>query len=827
MLEPAEVLAIVIEVEQSQSDFLTKEPVKGELLAERLARSRPSVEEALRYAIEIGLLLNGAHRHGQVHGSLSPYSIAITARGVRILQPAADQRSASYRAPEQVRGEPADARSDVFAYGALLYELATGARAFTGPGDELGRAILEKMPPEENSPAYHLMEPVIAACLAKDPIERKQSIHNAVIELKFASLSRRMAAARASRLLWRKGAPQKLQYVDVDARHARRAWAGRFWIVAAALGMILIVAMAAAAAWYLYGRLSQRSAAAARLFAFRIELPPNTRLPETPAVSPDGSLVTFSAVGPEGKRALWLRPLNELRYRPIAGSEGATAPFWSPDSQYIGFFANGALKKVTREGRSVETICPAESVPGGGTWNRDGTILFAPGLTDGLLRVAAVAGGKPEPALNLNSDRLQSAYLWPQFLPDSKHFLFFVETDNPKDTGVYVGSLDSREYHLLFPSDTNAVFSSQTSDKTGHLLFMHDRTLMGQAFSTSKLKVEGDPMAVVEDVGTRGSLSLAPVSASTNGILVYQIIAAPTRQMAWLDRTGKQVAAVKDPGEWGQPRIAPDGNRAVVPKLGPDGEQADLWIVDSAGGATKFTDTPQVHEGSPVWSPNGTAIAYRAQARSGGAFEIYRKLVNGAGKPELLLGGEEPKNPTDWSGDGRYILFTTLSPPTRGDLWALSVPDGRAGPVLGTINNEGFGALSPNGRWLAFQSDESGKAEIYVERFDGIDSTTKRHFLVSQGGGGGGHPRWRGDGRELYYITPGGRLMAVAVQASVGEIFQFDAPRPLFQTNRLPTKWNWYDVAPNGERFLFNLPIELAGSNSLAVVTDWMDTLPH
>jgi eukaryotic-like serine/threonine-protein kinase len=805
----------VIEVDLSQADFLTSERVEGERLSDRLARSRLSVGEAVRYAIEIGASLSGAHRRGQVHGKLSPHAIMITAGGVRILQPAAEEDAAPYRSPEQVRGERADSRSDVFAFGAILYELATGARAFQGSGEELVREILEKTPPPANSPAWNVMEPVISSCLQKNPLARKQRVHNAVNELKFANLSRHTGVARAIKLLPTRPTP-RVQYVEMDPgpRSARR-----FWIAGLVLGLLVIAATAAAAAWYL----NQRPLAGA--YAFRVELPPNTRDPEMPALSPDGGFLTFSAVGPEGQRMLWLRPLNELRYKPIAGTEGGNAPFWSPDSQYIGFFADRALKKVGREGGDAEIICTAEMPGGGGAWNHDGTILFAPGLTGGLYRVAAAAKSKPEPVLSLSAEKAQGAFLWPQFLPDSKHFLFFVQTDTPKQTGVYVGAIGSGAYQFLFSSDTNAVFSPNVAaglQKNGYLLFMHDRTLMGQVFNTSHLSLEGDPIKVVEDIGVRGSISLAPVSVSNTGILAYQTVGGATRQMVWLDRTGKQIAAVRDAGEWGEPRVSPDGTRAVLAKLGPDGAHADLWILDAAGRATQLTDTP-IHEGSPVWSPTGAGVAFFQSGPEAGNFDIFARPANGAGKPDLLLKSDYPKYPTDWARDGRFLIFTTVNPGTKSDVWALSLPDRHAGPVLGTIYNEGFGALSPDGRWLAFQSDESGKNEVYVELFSGIDTTPKRHWLVSPGGGG--HPRWRGDGKELFYISPGGRMMSVAVRAAAGENFEFDTARTIFQTHALPKTWNLYDVNPDGQKFVVNLPLELTASSSLALVTDWMDKL--
>jgi len=809
----------VIDVDQSPSDYLTNAPVEGESLARRMARSRLSVEEALRYAIEIGAILSSSHRQGQVHGSLSPDSLVITAKGVRILQPSADapERLAPYRSPEQVRGEPPDSRSDVFTYGALLYELATGHRAFAGAGEELDREILEGTPPPEDSPAWNLMQPVIAACLQKSPLARKQRLHNAVIELKFISLSRRMSAARASRLLLRRPALKTAQYVELQpqANNLPR----RSWILGVVLALILVAVSAAAVVGYLY----QRHGAGA--FAFRVELPPHTRFPEMPAVSPDGSFLTLSAVGPEGQRMLWLRPLNELRYEPVPGTEGGNQPFWSPDGRYIGFFANLSLKKVPRAGGEVETICAVESSPGGGTWNSDDTIVFAPGFATGLSRVQAAANATSQPMLALNAARGESAFLWPQFLPDGKHFLFFAQTGTDKSTGVYVGALDSRQYRMLLNSETNAVFSANAEwelQKKGYLLFMHDRSLMAQSFNLAHLSLDGDFINVIEDVGSLTSLSRAPVSVSNNGMLVYQTVAGATRQMVWLDRNGRTVAAVEDPGEWGEPRVSPDGTRAVAAKLGPDGENADLWLVDLDGKTSQFTNTP-FHENSPVWSPAGSGIVFSEFGPAAGNFDLYfSKALSGIARPELLLKSQYPKHPMDWSRDGRYILFNTLSPGTKGDIWALSLPDRHAGPILATIYNEGFPALSPDGRWMAFQSDETGKSEVFVERFHGIDSTSSRHWLISRGGG---HPRWRMDGQELYYITPAGRMMVVPVHPSSGETFDFDAPRALFQSRPLPRKWNLYDVTPDGQRFLLNLPLELANSNTLSIVTNWAEKL--
>jgi Tol biopolymer transport system component len=831
----------VIEVGQSEAGSTGDEPLGGDLLAEKLAQGPLPPEEALRYAIEIGAALNRAHSRGMVHGGLSPFSIMISSTGARVLQPLGefDDRAAPYRSPEQVRGEAPDWRSDVFAYGALLYEMVSGRRAFPGEGAELNDAILAQPAAGlmAKSPIHAAMEGVIAGCLEKDPARRRQRIQNAVIELKLAGRSsQRMAEVRnqpprrpAEIGTVAAPAPERVAQPPVAAgapRVARRpafvlpeppiptdALRRRFWVIGA--GLIAVVVLFIAAAVYLHQRPTTP------VLRFSVSPPEHTSYPGTPSVSPDGRFLTFSALGPEGKRMLWLRPLDALHANVIPGTEGGFAPFWSPDSNYIAFFANKSLKKVRTNGGAPQIVCGAEAMPGGGAWNHNGAILFAPSLGDGLYRVSE-NGGKSQLVLKLDSSKYERSYLWPQFLPDDKHFVFFVQTDLANTTGVYTGTLDAPEYHRLFSSETNAVYSGAAagdSSKSGYLLFIRDRHLMEQSFNTSSLSVDGNAFTLADDIGAVRSMALAPISVSGNGILVYQSVGKPTRQMVWLDRGGKQVGQVAQPGDYGPPRISPDGTRAAVAKLGPDGVNADLWILDAAGNATQFTATPK-HEGSPVWSPDGSKIAFFANPE--GVYDIYVKPVNGEGRAELLFKSTLPKYPTDWSRDGRYILFGVISPNTKSDVWAITTADRKAAPILDTIYSEGFAALSPDGKWLAFQSDQSGRNEVYVQPFEGATAGTKKRWLVSAGGGG--LPRWRGDGAELFYMTSGGRMMALSVHAAGGD-FQFDPAHPLFQTRPIPDSWNLYDVSSDGQRFLLNLPLEWSSAAPITVVTNWTEKL--
>ena len=832
----------MIEADQSEVGFAGEELVGGELLAERLARGPLAPEETLRYAIEIGAALNRAHSLGMVHGGLSPYSVRIASTGARVLQPLRkyDERAAPYRSPEQVRGEAPDRRSDVFAYGALLYEMASGRRPFPGEGAELDEAILEQPPAllRARSPIHAAMEGVIAGCLEKDPSCRRQRIQNAVIELKLAGRSmQRMAEVRnrQARGPVRTGTaapggdriaqpaapapvgdlkvPRRPAYVIPEPPVRRDALRRRFWAIGAALIAVAVFCLAAVLYWH------QRPAAP--VLRFSVSPPEHTSYPGTPSVSPDGRFLTFSALGPEGKRMLWLRPLDALHASVIPGTEGGFAPFWSPNSNYIAFFANQSLKKVRTGGGPPEIVCGAEAMPGGGAWNLNGDILFAPSLGDGLFRVAE-NGGKAQLVLKLDSSKYERSYLWPQFLPDDKHFIFFVRTDLPETTGVYAGTLNPPEYHRLFNSETNAVYSgvgAGDSSKSGYLLFIRGRHLMEQSFNISNLAMEGDPFTLADDIGAVRSMALAPISVSGNGILVYQSVGKPTKQMVWLDRTGKQVGQAAEPGDYGPPRISPDGSRAVVPKLGPDGVNAGLWILDAAGNATQFTSTPN-HEGSPVWSPDGSKIAFFSIVE--GVSDIYVKPANGEGRAELFYKSALPKYPTDWSRDGRYILFGVRTLNTQSDVWAITTVDRKAAPILDTIYSEGYATLSPDGKWLAFQSDQSGHTEVYVQPFEGATSGNKRRWQVSSGGGG--LPHWRADGAEMFYITSGGRMMALAVHPVAGE-FQFEPAHMLFQTRPIPDTWNLYDVSPDGQRFLFNLPLEWSSAAPITVVTNWTEKL--
>ncbi len=843
--------------------FLSNEAVEGELLADKMSAGPLAPDAALQYALDIGKALATAHSRSLVHGSVSPHHILVGVDGARLLAPGAGDAVARYRAPEQVRGETPDSRSDIFAFGVLLYEMAAGRHAFTGQGADLDDAILNQHPPslKGTSRIHVAMEGVIAGCLEKDPFKRRQRMQNAVIELKLAGKSlpwvaamvarRQMAMPRDRALpnataaaapapivaplpIGVSGAPTSIFPAGAETGAVARSdpWippaqtaAGSLLrrIIIVGLTVLALAASGLALSQYLHQRPT------APVVKFAVAAPEHTSYPGTPSVSPDGLSLTFSAFGPEGPRMLWLRALDEMHARVIPGTEGGFAPFWSPDSQYIAFFANKALKRVRIKNSTPdtqpETIAPADAEPGGGSWNRDGVIVFAPSMNDGLYQVSA-SGGKVTPELPLDATRFERAHLWPQFLPDGKHFIFFDQTSTPETTGVYAGAMGTGEKRKLFSSETNAVYSSiagAESSPAGYLLYMRDRDLMGQGFNAANLALEGDATTLGNDIGSIRTLALAPISVSDNAVLVYQSVGAPVRRLMWMERDGRHASTVGDGGMWGPPRVSPDGNRVVVSKLADDRQNSDLWLFDIRGGAMEFAHTPKVSEGFPIWSPDGTRIAY--WSNPDGINDLYVKQVNGT-KSELLYKNANDKFPTDWSRDGKFILFQEQIPGAKLDVMALSLPDRRTAGVVNTVRTESYAVLSPDGRWLAFQSDDSGRLEVYVQPFEGPSGGTKHRWQVSfdTGNGQNALPRWRGDGKELFYMTVDGNIMSVNVSVKDGE-FTGDTPRILFQTRPVPQSFNFFDVTPDGQRFIVNLPLEWSNSSVITVMTNWTEKL--
>jgi hypothetical protein len=689
-------------------DYLVMEYLEGETLVERLKRGPMPLEQTLRIAAEVADALDRAHRTGIIHRDLKPGNIMLTKDGAKVLDfglakvrhdhPGAALSGGSvmqtltspltgqgaivgtlqYMAPEQLEGQEADVRCDIFAFGAMLYEMTTGRRPFDARTQAgLIARILEHEPaaPSTIVPAVPpTLEHLVRTCLAKDPAERRQTMRDVLLDLKW------IASGRSHTDL------TKPPPVPAE-RVRRRAWIG----VAGGFALALI---ALGAVWW------TRPTPEAPLMRFHIMAPEKAMFDRGLALSPDGRYLAFVAKPAAGENLLWIRPIDALAPRSLPGSEGAQFPFWSPDSRFVAFFAQGKLKKADLGGAPVQIICDADDARGG-SWAADGTVLLAPDTGSPMTRVPA-AGGTPVAFTKLDRSRGELSHRWPQFLPDGRHFLCFVYCNSPKNNAIGLGSLDSKEIRILFRADSKPAYSPP-----GFLLFIRGTTLMAQAFQAGSLKLAGDPMPIAQDVmiqGLAGATGGAQFSVSSTGALVYQNGGELAQQLAWMDRAGNLLSNVGPPGVRNSPDIAPDGRRVVT-----DGAE-DLWLVDLVRGTPSRFTFGSEGDGSAVWSPDGRQIVFGG-TRTGRRADLYLKSAAGVSEEQLLLSSDIDKTPDDWSRDSQLIVFEAVAPKSKLDLWYLPLGgDRKPVPYLQTEFNEGHARLSPNGHWLAYTSDETGRA---------------------------------------------------------------------------------------------------------------------
>jgi len=551
---------------------------------------------------------------------------------------------------------------------------------------------------------------------------------------------------------------------------------------------------------------SRRAPAESRTIRFFV-FPPEKAVVDSISVSPDGGHMAFVASSSDGRILLWVRPMDAHAARPVAGTEGAMFPFWSPDSRFLGFFAEGKLKKVEAAGGPAEALCDA-ATPRGGTWNRDGVILFSPNAGGGLYRVSA-AGGVAAPLTALDPSRRENSHRWPYFLPDGLHFLYYVRSGQPENAGIYAGSLDSKETRRLVSAPSNAVYAPP-----GYLLFDRDGTLMAQAFDVQKLRITGEPFPAAEDVGYDGGSLRTDFAVSDNGVLAYRSSASFNTQLTWFDRKGKPLGSVGPREGYFNLSLSLDERKLAVSRLASRTGTRDIWLFDlSRGTSSRFTFDPST-EVAPCWSPDGGRIAFSSDRD--GPYNLYQKLATGSANDELLVSTGVSKYPNHWSSDGRYIVYESLDPKTNLDLWVLPLFGDRK-PILylRTGSDEWQGQLSPDGRWMAYTSNESGRSEVYVQALP----ISGGKWQISTNGGV--YPRWRGDGKEIFYLAQDRKVMAVTVKAD--STFETGVPAELFPTQvaQVVGVRNPYAVTADGQRFLINTRVEEAGSSSIAVVINW------
>ena len=795
---------------QDGVDYLVMELVEGETLERRLLRGALPPEQTLRIAAQIAGALATAHKIGIVHRDLKPSNIMLTKTGAKLMdfglaKEAGPSLLASaltemtseptkltvegaivgtfqYMAPEQLEGKEVDARTDLFALGEVIYEMATGKPAFAGKSRaSLIAAILTAEP--QSMAALQPMTPpalerVVKKCLEKDPDQRWHSARDLADELNWIA----------------EGGSQAEKSASVQSGSGR--WDRAGWLLAA---VSLLLLMVGGAAWW---NASNRRTSP-MYFHAAVPFAANDLV-----LSPDGRIAAMVAYSAQANDyVLWTYEVGGQRTTALEGTQGASYPFWSPDGKAIGFFADGKLKKVDVAGGQAQVLCDAPNGRGG-AWNRDGVIVFAPDALSGLSRVSAWGGTAAE-MTKPDRSRFETSHRWPVFLPDGKHLIYLAANFSGKVgvNAIFLGSLDSADRRLLVSSSANAAYV-----EPGYLLYLRDKTLVAQPFDGRRYTLSGEPRSLSDEVLYFPQVQRAVFSASTGQALIMQTgKGAYLSQLTWFDRSGKQVGTAGTPAWYNNVQLSPDRRRVAADQTDPDGRNIDVWVHDLARGATaRLTFDPALDQ-TPAWSPDGKQVLFNSNRSLD--FRLYLKNADGSGsEQELFNFGSDTGNAWDWSRDGKFILIRK-----GNELWYLSWPQ-RVAKALAqgrwTVRGAQF---SPDGRWIAYSSNETGKMEIYVANF--LSGNGK--WQVSSGGGQ--EPRWRQDGKELFYLSPDGKMMAVPLATRAS--FEAGSPVALFQTHRRQAlssqDFFTYDVSGDGQRFLVATQMDEGTPAPLSVLLNW------
>ena len=803
-------IAAIYGLERSDATTaLVMELVEGPTLADRITQGAIPLDEALPIAKQIAEALEAAHEQGIIHRDLKPANIKVRSDGtVKVLDfglakamepavgsspslsmsptittPAMTQAgmilgTAAYMSPEQARGTTVSKRSDIWAFGCVLFEMLTGTRAFAGNGLSDTIAAVLRSEPDWTSLGPRVPSPIrtlLKRCMEKDHTRRLRDIGDALFELDGSDDSAASGAMPST----------------TDRRNQRLPWIG---------GMLaLSLAGFGLGAWVM------RETPVLNEVRLDLNVPATVDPVDLAsfAVSPDAQTVVFVAAS-DGQ--LWLRSLSSVEQRPLQGTEGATNPFWSPDSRSVGFFADGLLKRIDLDGGLVRSLADAETGVGG-SWNRDGMIVFAPSPASPIFRVSA--GGGPVAGVTHLAEG-HAGHAFPLFLPDGRHFLYYVNGTSTA-RGVYVAQLDGADPRRLFDADSGAAYVS------GHLLFLREGRLLAHAFDAEQLEMIGVPFST----GIEGVLnSWTPaISATPAGVIAVRLRgAAVEHQFVWVDRAGKEMERVgdRDNAEPQVPNLSPDGRQLVLMRRG--NANSDVWLLELRRGLlSRLTDYPAENI-FPIWSRDGSQIVFSSN-RSRGEMGLYRRNLTGVGGDVLLL----PTAPgfifaSDWSPDGQFLLYQKSSDETRADLWALPLFGTQTPvPVVQGKSDDRGGQFSPDGKWVAYGSNRSGRFEVYIQPFPGQGGQRQ----VSTGGGA--QVRWRPDGRELFYIALDGRLMAAPIKfASDGP--SVGIPVPLFATHigrQVQVVGAQYVVSADGERFLMNTLVQENSPTPIRLILNW------
>ncbi len=784
---------------QEETSYMVMELIEGETLSSRIEKGPIPLDQALKLATQIADALDRAHRAGVTHRDVKPQNIMLTRDGVKVLdfglaksqaKPRPTEETLTkvlttegtvmgtpqYMAPEQFEGKEADARSDIWAFGAVLYEMVSGQKAFQGKSyASLLGAILSADPTPMAvtpfTPAW--LERLVQRCLAKDPDDRWQTMRDVVIELKSPPAESAPVAAKSNRWPWAVAGATTLALFAVSLIHFRQTPPEQ------------------------------------PVLTLSILPPDNTSFREA-AISPDGKLLAFTATT-GSKRQLWVRPLHSLTAQPLTGTEQASVPFWSPDNRWIGFAAQGKLKKIEVAGGSAQILCDLGQGVNGATWNQDGVIVYGSGTT-GLWRVAA-QGGSPAQLRATDPAKGERTHGLPLFLPGGRRYLYVV-VGNRNATGIYLGALDSKEQTKLVEDVSRPGYAEGPAGES-YLLFGRATSLMAQRFDADQATLAGEPFPVAEIVGGLGSEDF---SVSAKGMLVYGAGAGELPRLTWLDRGGKRLETFGDKSDDFSVGMSPDGKQIAfgmaAAQSRPQGQITDIWVRDLARGIlTRLTFHPS-NNVAPVWSPDGSRIVF-GSTREGGVLNLYIKNASGAGQEERLLNAGNYRSASDWTAAGDLLVYHEGDPKTKLDLWVLPMTGERKPTVfLKTEFTERYGAFSPDGKWIAYTSDESGRDEIYVQPYP----ATGAKWQVSREGGR--RPQWSRDRREIYWLEEDGTLMAA--EWSMGRTFQPGKVAALFETGVTEYRER-FAVTADGQRFLVPAPVEeTEGARPVTILQNWL-----
>lgn len=809
------------------SPYIVMELVDGKTLREILSSGPLPLRKMLNIATQIAEGLAKAHSAGIVHRDLKPENLMITKEGLikildfglaklTLIESSADRKSQTptigethpglilgtvmYMSPEQACGLPVDFRSDQFSFGIILYEMLTGKQPFQRNSiAETISAVLNEEPGMNDSVHLNIPEPlrwILESCMVKDSEGRYASTKDLARDL--ARIRDRLSANVTSAEALFQSAPHKNKL-----KH----------LIAAISGLAILATVI-----ILITTSSTKRPEPGPTIRFAVHSPEKStfnfigRDAGPVAISPDGRRLAFSTTTQEGRRLLFVHSLDKLVAQSLNGTDGASYPFWSYDSRSIGFFADGKLKKIESTGGAVQTLTDAP-LGRGGTWNKDGVIVFSPGVFHPLYRISS-AGGATTPVTKIAKGEL--SHRWPHFLPDGQHFVYL--EFKPSREGVImvhdvrVGSLDNMDSQFLLKSNSRVAYASP-----GYLLSIRESTLMAIPFDAKSLRITGEPLPIADNAQVYLNTASAIFSASENGNLAYQAGGTPTvSQLIWFDRSGKQVNAIGPPSDYEDPHISPDGSKVALNKLDPQTGVSNIWIYDlSSGTDTRFTFS-RSFDHNPIWSPDKSKIVFDSNRK--GPAGLYQRSLIGTEGEELLFDSDEEKTPTDWSPDGQIIIYQSSNLKNRWDLWTLPLSgDRKPRPLLRNEYNEMDGRISPNGKWLAYTSDESGLREVYVSAISG--SSGKWQISTA----GGSQPKWRRDGKEIYYLAADRKLMAVPIQDS--DHFQAGTANPLFETRSRYTGNSAYDVTSDGQRFLINTVVSGQTSTPITVVINWTSDL--